>query len=200
MRALLPYIITICVIALPAAADPSRCLKIENSLDRLSCYDDELGFDPAVEQITGEGDWRVQVETSKIDDSTNVFLTLQSREHTNCRYDEAAHRIWIACRENTTSLWVTFGGCFMADNGSRGRVTYRLDQDKAKRRNFRESNDNSALGLWRGGSSIRFIKGMLGHKTLLIRATPFSESTVTAEYDIAGIDEAIKPLRKACRW
>lgn len=86
----------------------------------------------------------------------------------------------------------------MSSIQGKGRITYRLDTEQAKNRDFVESNNNMALGLWSGSSAIPFIKGMLGHEKLVIRATPFSDSTVTAQYDLSGLNEAIKPLREAC--
>jgi len=64
---------------------------------------------------------------------------------------------------------------------------------------FTESTDHKALGL-SGASSIAFIKEMFGAQRLFIRATPFNESAVTGEFNISGLDDAIKPLRKACGW
>jgi hypothetical protein len=66
----------------------------------------------------------------------------------------------------------------------------------AKTKSSDESNDNEALGLWSGGAAIPFIKELFGATTLLVRATPFNESAVTAELPIAGLEEAIKPLRE----
>lgn len=196
-----PLALLLTLIAMVAKADIQRCTEIDNSLDRLSCYDEESGFAPEIdEQVVGTGRWRVRTETSKIDDSANVWLSVLSDEQTNCAYKSGVHSIHMACRENTTSLWINFGNCFMSSIQGRGRVTYRLDSDKAKTHRFRESNDNMALGLWNGGSAIPFIKQMIGHDRLVVRATPFSDSTVTAEYEIAGLQEAIKPLRKACSW
>jgi len=188
-------------LCLPSVALASEdCAKLEEPLDRLACYDEESGRTPEVETIEGEGKWSVTTEISKIDDSKNVFLSLKSDAATACPYDDKTHIIWVACRENTTSLWIDFGGCFMSDNSGKGKVTYRLDKDKAAKVSMSESNDNSALGLWRGRSSIPFVRGMLGKSSLLIRAQPFSDSTVTAEYDIRGLNEAIKPLMEACGW
>jgi type VI secretion system protein VasI len=185
----------------PVFADVSNCTSIESSIDRLECYDKEAGYSPKPSvALTGAGDWLVRTETSKIDDSTNVFLSLVSEDHTSCRFKPNAHSIHIACRENTTSLWIGFGECFMSSVQGKGRVTYRLDTDSAKNRNFRESNNNMALGLWDGGQSIPFIKEMLGHEKMFVRATPFSDSAVSAEYKISGLDEAIEPLREACNW
>lgn len=187
--------------SLSANADIEQCTEIENSLDRLACYDEESGYTPEVkEEVVGSGDWRVHVETSKIDDSKNVFLTLYSEEQTNCPYKSGSHSIHMACRENETNFWIRFGECFMSSIQGKGRVTYRLDSEQASRRNFRESNNNMALGLWSGGTAIPFIKKMIGHDRMIVRATPFSDSTVTGEYNIVGLEEAVKPLREACNW
>jgi len=37
-------------------------------------------------------------------------------------------------------------------------------------------------------------------ETLYIEATPVNENTVNATFDIAGLSEAIKPLRESCGW
>jgi len=184
-----------------ADADVERCTNIAESLKRLACYDDEAGFEPEVkEEVIGTGDWRVRTETSKIDDSKTVFLSLSSEEQTNCRYKNGPHTVYLACRENSTNLWFHFGDCFMSSIQGKGRVTYRLDSDKAATEGFRESNSNMALGLWSGSQAIPFIKKMIGHELMVVRATPFSDSTVTAEYNISGLEEAIKPLRESCNW
>lgn len=197
-------LISIAILAassISATADIARCTGIENSLNRLACYDGEAGYNSeAKEEIVGSGDWLVRVETSKIDDSENVFLTLHSDEQTNCPYKNGRHSIHMACRENETNLWVIFGHCFMSSIQGKGRVTYRLGSDEAVTRNFRESNDNMALGLWSGGTAIPFIKEMIGHDQMIIRATPFSDSTVTGEYNISGLAKAVQPLRDSCNW
>ena len=65
---------------------------------------------------------------------------------------------------------------------------------------MRESTDNRALGLWRGGESIPVIKSMLGKRRMIVRATPYGDSPFMAEFIIAGLDEEIEPLRNACSW
>ncbi|RAP39430.1 hypothetical protein BYZ73_20595 [Rhodovulum viride] len=190
-------------VAAPTASygEIGRCHDIADSSGRLECYDLESGYaaEPSAD-ASALGQWVVETEVSKIDDSTNVFLTLDSGTFTNCRYDSAPHQIGIACRENQTNVWFFFGGCYMSGIQGRGAVTYRLDKDPAATKRFIESSDNTALGLWSGSSAIPFIKGLLGHEKLFVQAVPVSESGVTAEYDITGLDEAIKPLREACNW
>jgi hypothetical protein len=46
---------------------------------------------------------------------------------------------------------------------------------------------------------VGLLKEMISGTSLLLRVTPFSESAVTLECTISGLDEAIKPLRKSLR-
>lgn len=144
--------------------------------------------------------WITQEERSKIDDSSNVFVSIASKDVLHGRYGAKGQaRITIACREGKTNLWITFGGHFMSDYQF-GTVTYRVDKHPAKKRHMNESTDHRALGLWSAGSAIPFAKELYGGERLFIEATPHSESAVTAEFDIAGLEQAIEPLAKACKW
>lgn len=144
--------------------------------------------------------WTVFEEKSKIDDSSNVFLSSSSKEPLRGRFGvKGSARITIACREGKTNLWISFGGHFMSDSQF-GVVTYRVDKRPAKKRHFRESTDHQALGLWSAGEAISFVKELYGGTTLFIEATPHSESSVTAEFEITGLEQAIEPLGNACKW
>ncbi|EIA1333958.1 hypothetical protein K6675_004653 [Vibrio parahaemolyticus] len=43
-------------------------------------------------------------------------------------------------------------------------------------------------------------KNLCSIEQLLTQITPYSESPVMATFDVSGLSEAIKPLRKACHW
>jgi type VI secretion system protein VasI len=177
------------------------CAKIANSDQRLECYDLVFRKTTVSGNSVGNGKWNVREDVSKIDDTKNVFLTLVSEDKHSSRYGEPKNSyLVIACRENTTSMYVTFADEFMSDNAGGGVVTYRIDKDAAAKKSFSESNDNSALGLWNGQSAIPFIKKIMGSETLLLRAVPFNESAVTATFDTRGLEEAATSLREACNW
>ena len=144
--------------------------------------------------------WVVTQEKSKIDDSTNVYLQSHSNETIRNQFGELTSlELWITCREKRTDLYIVFGGHFMASIESYGTVTYRIDKRPPVNRQFTESTDHKALGLWRG-QSIPFIKEMFDASTLLVRATPYNESAVTGEFNISGLKEVVRPLRIACGW
>jgi type VI secretion system protein VasI len=106
--------------------------------------------------------WIISTEKSKIDDSENVYMYVTSRDAVRDKFERMYFpKLWIACRENTTSLVVNFDGMFMADIQGYGDVIYRIDKQPAGTIAMTESTSSEALGLWSGGGSIPFIKRLL---------------------------------------
>lgn len=181
-------------------AEAKKCASIKDDGKRLECFD-LLFKKTSAAPLSSPGKWVVRKEVSKLDDTSNVFMYLSSKKQHRNKYGTLKNlHISIACREKKTNLWIWFAGEFMTSIQGKGAVTYRVDRRKAKKRYFQESNDHSSLGLWSGSRSIAFIKELFDGNLLLVRATPLSESTVTAEFEIAGLKKAIEPLRKACKW
>jgi len=145
--------------------------------------------------------WQQSTEKSGMDDSQTVLLTLEADDTVTGRYGEAVRpELILRCVEKTTAVTLQFGDHFMASVDDYGVVTYRLDARPAQRKDFTESTDNTVLGLWSGGDAIPFIKSLFGAKSLLVRATPFSESPIEARFNIVGTMKAVADLRKACKW
>ncbi len=195
---------SLCAMAGQAAAQSTgeACARIEDDASRFECYDLVFRADRIDSAVQGDtGKWDVTEDVSKFDDSRKVVLRLQSEDTSPGQFGGQRHSwLYAACRENETNLWMTFADNFMATSLGGGEVTYRLDKDPAARQAFSESNDNEALGLWSSRTAIAFLKDMIGKETLIVRATPFNESSVTVTYDIRGLEEAIKPLQTACNW
>lgn len=201
------FLVTALICSLPSIGicqTVEACKTIENDDARLACYDLALGVKSVETNSTASenSNWNRRIEKSELTDQTNVFLSVRSIDEVRDRYGrEAAPAVlYLRCMENTTAVLLTFNDHFMSDNAGGGRVEYRLDDDPMAKQSFRESNDNMALGLWSGGTSIPFIKKMLGHKQLIVRATPYNESSITVKFPISGIENEITELRKTCGW
>ena len=193
-----------CIVAcfLGGSAFAQECPIIDNDLDRLACYDKESGRSPTVEvEPASVGKWSMRKEKSEFKDTTDVYLSLRSDGVLTCGFgsNDNANLILI-CKENTTTMYIATNCHLMSGIGSYGTIEYRIDDRKAAKRNFTESTDNKALGLWNGGRSIPMIKKMLDANTILMRFTPYSESPESVKFNITGLDEAILPLREACNW
>lgn len=186
-----------------APATVNNCVPIENDLDRLACYDNEAGRTPNVMEVQTETSaWQVVSAVSKLTDDPTVTLSVSTSEPVHCGFREPARAsLYLRCMENTTSLFFATQ-CHLTSSkyNDYGHVDIRLDNDKAFTSRMNESTDNRALGLWSGGVSIPVIKKMFGKKRLIARMTPYSESPITMEMDITGLEIAIDPLREACGW
>ncbi|MGL1919919.1 MAG: type VI secretion protein [Hyphomicrobiales bacterium] len=145
--------------------------------------------------------WTLRQTVSAMDDTSDVVFSTASKEVIKPRFGEVSNvHLIVRCIENTTGFVLSFGGEHMADYQNYGKITYRLDKNRSKSVRMVESTDNRALGLWRGGKSIPFIKGLFGHNNLLIRYTPFNQNSNEVNFNIEGLERVIKPLRKACAW
>lgn len=197
----LPLLLAVAVV-LPFAAEAETgkdCAALSDDTARLACYD--LIFKSSAPEMSTVSKWNVTTMKSKIDDSTNVLANVDALEPVRGRFGgEAYPTLWLMCRENKTSLYMTFAGHHMSDHSSYGDVTFRLDNTPAFSRRTGESTDNKALGLWDGGTAVPFIKNMFGHDILLVRATPYGESALTIEFPITGVEKAVEQLRQACGW
>ena len=149
------------------------------------------------------GNWALQEKRSQLTDSRDIYASVDASNSVSCRSGLNTHRptLMIRCMENTTAIFFSTD-CFMAstDYNDSGHINYRLDKLTPGKIRAQESTNHKSLGLWRGHSSIPFIKKMEGRNSLLIRMRPYSESAFEVTFDITGINEVISDVRKACHW
>ena len=197
MRPVTGALILVAISQSARAETGKDCAGVADDAKRLICYD--LIF--KIRQTDSvSSKWNVLEETSKIDDRKNVFVTVDSVERLQGRFglkDRA--RLMFTCREGKTASYITFGGHFMSSL-SGGTVTYRVDKRPAGKRRMTESTDHQALGHWSAAETIPFAKELYGATSLYIQATPHSESPVSAEFPVGGLEQALKPLQAACKW
>ncbi|WP_415843669.1 type VI secretion system-associated protein TagO [Vreelandella rituensis] len=149
--------------------------------------------------VTEASAWVVQKEASPIDDSQIVVMGVSSTDQIKDTLGRPARAtLKLQCVENRTGFFVEFGGHYMSDLID-GSMTLRVDDKQAFTRSMHQSTDHSSLGQM-GGNAIATIRKMLGGDLLTARATPVNSDPVTVQFAIDGIEDEIKPLRKACNW
>ncbi len=150
--------------------------------------------------VTLRKTWQMARGTSAIDDSPTVQLSLEADSPIADRYGGLAFPMLLVwCRENRSGVAFRFGEHFVADLGSYGDVTYRVDARRAVTKGFRESTDNGALMLV-SSEAIAFMKALFGAETLTVRAVPYNENALETTFSVANLETEIKPLREACHW
>ena len=149
--------------------------------------------------------WDIESETSLLTDEKNVYITTESNESLACSRNQSKATLQISCRENVTFL-VLVTDCHLTSSeyNSYGEITYRIDSMPARTKDFTKSTNNKALGLWEGWASLPLIRELVGSysspKKLVMRFTPYGESSETITFNIRGLKEKIRPLAQACNW
>lgn len=160
---------------------------------------EDMEPDPA--PVAGTGKWVVSESKSAFDDSRTVILRLDADDSVAKQFGGNDYpRIFLRCMENTTSAYVTLADHFLSDIQGYGRVDFRIDARKATHSNMQVSTDNKALGLWSGGEAIPFIKTLTSGDEAALRVTPFNESSIEFHLSLQGLEQALIPLREACKW
>ncbi len=208
VRLLVPAILFGCVALASSPALAEVCSTIADNTKRLDCYDKTFPPGPAADSQpvaptapTEPVFWYVTSDKSKMDDSQNVYVTLDAEDTIDGKYGSAIRpQLMLRCHENTTAVTIQFGDHFMSDIDGYGTVTYRIDAEPAHKTDMDASTDNSVLGLWNGGTAIPFIKSLFGAKSLVVRAMPFNESAFEATFNVTGAEQSVAKLRAACKW
>lgn len=180
------------------AQDPRICAALSDDKARLECYD---LIHRKTANVTTASKWQVRQEKSRLDDSQEVFLWVTSIEPIRGKYGQDKYgTLFITCRDRKTNIYFGFGDHFMSSLNGGGKVSARVDTNTPKTLPMIESNDHSSLGLWGNRTAVPYIKDLLGGKSLYVRGLPYNESAIEMDFPIAGIEDAIKPLREACKW
>ena len=191
---ILPLLVTTWHTAFSATIED--CSKNKDDAERLACFDSIYKTDNDAKHDDSKKNWHL-VE----DDSVSYILIAISDEKVDETEGLGGYgSIGIACSKNTTRILFQAGSQYLSDTGNYSRVSYRLDKEKSDTISMDVSEDGDALGLWSGAVSIPLIKKMFSHEKMVVEITPYRETAVTMEFNIAGLEEEIKPLRQACNW
>ena len=175
----------------------AKCAVIDGDLARLECFDNLAkkknldGRQVQPTSIEGKGKWKVSVDVNPIDDSKTVTLVLDADSGKN-RWGDPVSLV-ARCKSNSTELYINWKNYI----GSEADVLTRVSDNKAVTQRWSMSTDKKASF---HRKPIPFLKEMLTSPKLVAQVTPYNESPVTAIFNTAGLENAIKPLLETCSW
>ena len=180
----------------------AACAKNTSPTTRLACFDALAAkhASPVSSTNTSSGSkWTVSSETSRIDDSKTVILRLQAEgEIAGWPRKTYTPSLVIRCKERQTEAYFVTGMSPMVEYGTDGAtITLRIDKAPAFKLRASKSTDGEALFL---PSAVSQIKKMMAGSSLLFEFVPFNSSPQMTTFQIAGLAEALKPVRETCKW
>jgi len=174
-----------------------RCAMQEGDLKRLVCYDSvakSLGYSrtpspPA--NVAGAGEWRLSTEQNPLDDTRTVILSLTATSGQSRMGDPIS--LIIRCQSGRINAFIIWSSYLGLEKTS---VTTRLGTGETKTQQWSLSTDNQAT--FYPGNVAAFLDQLLSSDRLVAQTTPYSESPITAVFQLAGLSNAVKPLREVC--
>jgi len=202
-RIIIFIVFTISVCSANIKTDIAKCADKSTDAMRLMCYDNlakKLDVDKPKSKVSADkGKWIISEETSAIDDSKNVTLMLDAENDIKGSLNSLTPKLILRCSEKQTHVYVNWGVYLGIKSTS---VLIRLDKDKAQTRKWAISTDNKstfAVDKYFDNDGVYFINELLQHNKLLMQITPFRANPVMTTFELEGLKESIKPLKRACK-
>ncbi len=178
--------------------DVAKCAAVENSVQRLSCYDTladdhDLSKKTVATPIEGKGKWSTSTKTDPLNDQS-IYVAALVAESGQGRFGEQIVMI-VRCNKNTTDLYINWESFLGTEEAI---VTHRVGKEKAVRQAWTVSTDHQSS--FYPVSPVSVLKKMATADSFVVSVTPYSESPVTATFDISGAENALTDIRKGCKW
>lgn len=192
------------------AAGLAACAKEKSQNTRLACFDalaakhsraaaPAPAAAPVPDPVDFSSKWSVSTSTSKIDDSTVVVVKVKADSAIEGWPSKSeTPTLILRCEDRKTEAYIVTNMRPNVEYGTDGAtITLRIDKSPAFKLHTSKSTDGEALFL---PSSINQIKRLMTGSSLFFQFVPFNSSPQSTTFPIAGLAEAIKPLRATCKW
>lgn len=144
------------------------------------------------------GWWVIEEERAAIDDS-HLVVAINYSAFDPSSYGGATGLI-AQCREGETSIVFVQDEFLMSDfRRNSFEINYRIDEAPAQSTRWGELTSNKGAGLFGSGAE-GFLRGLYGAEVFFIRVTDGNGQRHDAEFDLAGVKDAIDAVAGACGW
>lgn len=200
MRKTLFVLALVPVMAAAAVEDSeiATCAARASSVERLACFDNlakrhQLAPSSITQPSEGPGKWWTNTTVDPLNDE-DMYLAGLTAESGRGRFGEDVDLV-IRCKNNKTEMYINWQS-FLGMDGI--RTTYRVGKSPAATSTWGVSTDHTSAFF--PGSPVPTLKQMHGETSFIANVTPYSESPVTATFDLTGIETALADIRSGCNW
>jgi hypothetical protein len=136
--------------------------------------------------------WQLAVDSEPGGESKTVHMMVAALNQLESQKGRAV--LVLSCEGGATDvyvIWHQYLGTYDLD------VTWRVGSDPDVTENWSLSTDNEAIF---APEPVELINRMMTHDLFLIKTSPFGSSPVTLQFNTAGLEKEVTPLREACSW
>jgi type VI secretion system protein VasI len=178
--------------------DVMKCAALANPVERLSCFDalaESKGLTTKTVETpaAGKGKWSTSTTTDPLTDKS-IYIAMLDASSGRGRLGEQIGLV-VRCAKNKTELYINWNSFLGTDTA---RVTHRVGKLKAETHTWDVSTDHTSS--FYPGSPVATLKEMTKNTSFVANVTPYSESPVTATFDVSGAEAAFSDIRKGCSW
>jgi len=179
------------------AKELANCSGKDNSIQRLSCFDDLAKKHNQVSKTidttsTSKGAWTTSTKTDPLTDKSIHFAQINATEGKG-RFGEQI-TMTIRCKNGKTEAYIDWASFLGSEDI---KVTSRIDKSPASTSFWSISTDHKASFM---PQAVTVLKKFIGANSFVVNLTPYGESPVTALFDISGGDSAFADIRRDCKW
>jgi type VI secretion system protein VasI len=174
-----------------------RCAAETNTVKRLSCFDDfakanNLAPSSKDATMSAGSKWSVSTDSDPLTDKSVHYAMLEADEGRG-RFEDRISLI-IRCKSGKTEAYINWNAFLGSDGLS---VTSRIDKESAVTSYWSISTDHKASFMPKPVATLQKFEGA---SSFVVNLTPYSESPITAIFDITGAKDAFKNIRQDCKW
>ena len=142
-----------------------------------------------------KSDWSIEVDTSPIDDSKIVIMSLRAESPIRAWINEVSTpTLILRFKEGKLESYFSLGVTPDTESGDTRSLTLRFDSSPAQVYKGSISSDNKAVFL---KNSRELIREISASKQLTLRFTPFNSNPVTTTFNLRGFDNSANELLAA---
>lgn len=195
------------ILALPSISFASdlrgelkSCAELQDKGKRLECYDrlaasaKQAEANPTASgQSPAIGRWKLTRETSPIDDSQIVYLSLAASQTMPAVPGRTDPTLFIRCKDRQIESFLNWG----VPVGTRDiDITTRFGTEEAETKRWTLSTDFTSTFI--RGSHSAFVAKLRTHNRFTARLLPIYRNETTAIFDLSGLNEVIGDVLVAC--
>jgi type VI secretion system protein VasI len=171
-----------------------RCTTLLDDAERLECFED-VAAGARKPAAPPRGKLSVKESKNPFDDSDTVLLTLSADE--GASPDGKPVVLVLRCESEDTDAYINWHTPLRKARED-VEVLYRIGSDDAVSEEWQVSTNNTATFF--AGDDERFIESLLRAPQLVAQVVPANATPIRAEFDLAGLGDAVQPLRQTCDW